>query len=197
MARTDTTRDCSGLSTAAIALGLGLALGAGLTAPAADAQNRGQDPTAFTLTHFGGHGPWEVFCGQFAEEAAERCWIRYTDVYSPRPNFKAVVMNIVPSDRSDAGIRYDIGVEATDSWINGGITVGDWFLGLSRCLVGTCTVDGDTADALTAQWRDADETTIRFFELGVTRVELTWSTVEFAAALDDFQSAAAARGLVE
>jgi hypothetical protein len=79
-------------------------------AAAAAAQERGRDPDAFVPTDFRAFGAWELYCGHFGDPAAEICDLRRTDILSPRPRFRAMVISW---SYRNGRVRLDVGAERT------------------------------------------------------------------------------------
>jgi hypothetical protein len=142
-----------------------------LCLPAA-AQERGRDADAFVPTDFQAFGAWELYCGHFGDPRAEICDLRRTDILSPRPKFRAMVISW--SYRDDR-VRLDVGAERTTTWTGGGIKVdGALVVPLGRCVLGRCLVEDQAAAALRA----------RVVSAGTKRVALAFTDVLAAKEID-------------
>jgi hypothetical protein len=160
---------------------LALMLLAGLAAgTVARAQNRGQDPAKFVLTHYNAHGEWELFCGHFGDPKAEKCELRRTEILSPRPNFRAMVIFL----RFDAdGPRLTIDAERTTSWLGGGLKIDDrWFKRMDGCVLGRCLVEGDEGRAFIAAAAGAAKVSLAFVDLGTPK-EADWDLADLKKGL--------------
>jgi hypothetical protein len=156
-------------------------------------------PETFRLTHGKAYGPWEVICGHFGAEANVTCDLRYTDIYSPRPDFRAWLLflqNSRDADDRPGPVELQLRMEGQSSLVGGGFTgPGGFNLGLSDCLLRGCTLTGERMDRLVEAMRRSPEVTLTFFDYGVQRQERVVPTASFAAAWADFAAQRQARGL--
>lgn len=169
------------------------ALAAAFTGPAV-AQPDGKTAEDFVLTYFAGYGGWEIFCGHWGSADTAQCDLRRQDVYSPRPDFRASVtfIRVAPEET-----RVDIGLEAISSLIGGGLEAvdGSWSAPTQGCVVGTCRLRGDAANALIDDLRRGVDATLVFSDYGVQPQSILWDNGQFAEAWDDFVAQRQARGL--
>ncbi len=176
-----------------------LALALLMIATTASAQDRaGRDtPGEWKITHHKPFGLWDSMCDerQTGDVTEERCYLRYVDVFSPRPNFAAMFAFITPDNRVEFGIEK--GTTFSESGFRlekDGAAI--WAFGKDRCLSGgTCSFTGDAATALKAQMRAADRFVFDFVDRhGQARV-LEWDMTRFSDALAVTDEQAHARGL--
>src|SRR5688500_15128296 len=112
-------------------------------APAASAQNPGEDAAKFELTEYEQFGAYELFCGHFGNAAQQRCELRRTLFISPQPKLRAMVI-FWRFDRD--GLRITVDAERTTKWVGGGIAIDGERLGrFDRCARGRCVVEGEEA----------------------------------------------------
>lgn len=161
--------------------------------PAAAAERRAEE---FRLTYARSYGEWEVICGYFTAATDPSCDLRFTDVYSPRPDFRAWLIFFVNGGEDQRGpVEMQIRMEAQSSLIGGGLSGEGFEEGLSDCLVGGCTLDGPRLERILAAMRRLDMVRLTFFDYGVQRWERDVPTDRFAAAWDDYAAQRASRGL--
>ena len=147
---------------------------------AAAAQERGRDPDAFVPTDFQKFGAWELYCGHFGDPKAEICDLRRTDILSPRPNFRAMVISwsFVRN-----GARLDVGAERTTSWLGGGIKIdGVRVVAFDRCVLARCIVEGKEAEELQARLAATQRMTLVFNDIA-TPTEIDWDLADMRAGL--------------
>ncbi len=151
-----------------------------LLASAAAAQERGKDPDAFVPTEFKAFGAWELYCGHFGDPRREICDLRRTDILSPRPKFRAMVISWT---LGPPGPRLDVGAERTMTWLGGGIKIdGARAVAFDRCVVGRCIVSGDEAAALLARVAAAKSISVSLTD-GTTPIEVDWEIADMRAGL--------------
>ena len=151
-----------------------------MTCAAAGAQERGRDPDKFVPTEFKAFGAWELYCGHFGDPRQEICDLRRTDILSPRPNFRAMVISWTLGPR---GPRLDVGAERTMSWLGGGIKIdGARFVAFDRCVLGRCIVEGQEGAALFARLAEAKSISVAL-TVGATPTEIDWEITDMRAGL--------------
>ena len=151
-----------------------------LACTAANAQERGRDPDAYVPTEFKAFGAWELYCGPFGDPRQELCDLRRTDILSPRPKFRAMVVSWTLGPR---GARLDVGAERTMSWLGGGIKIdGVRFIAFDRCVLGRCIVEGREAESLLARLADAKSISVALTE-GTTPTEIDWEIADMRVGL--------------
>lgn len=139
-----------------------LALCLALTALPADAQDRaGNDtPGDWVVTHQKSFGLWDSVCDERAEDGAmhRRCYIRYVDVFSPRPAFAAHFVFVTPDGD---GVRIEFGSEPGTRFARGGHWIERdetkvWLAEDPDCLTGgECVFAGAAAAECTRSCRRA------------------------------------------
>jgi len=151
-----------------------------LLGTAATGQERGKDPDKFELTDFVAFGEWELFCGHFGNPEAELCDLRRTDIISPRPNFRAMVISwtLWPN-----GPRLDVGAELTTTWLGGGIKIdGERVVAFDRCALGRCIADRRESKDLLGRLARAKGISLAFNDLGAAK-EFDWELKDMRAGL--------------
>lgn len=147
---------------------------------AAAGQERGSDPDKFELTDFVKFGEWELFCGHFGDPEAELCDLRRTDIISPRPSFRAMVISwtLWPN-----GPRLDVGAETTTTWLGGGIKIdGERVVAFDRCAFGRCVADKKESEDLLGRLAQAKSISLVFNDLGTAK-EFDWELKDMRAGM--------------
>lgn len=163
------------------------------------AQDRdGNDtPGDWVVDHYKPFGLWDSICDHRVTDGArkERCYIRYVEVFSPRPDFAAQFVFVTP------GPEIEIGLERGTLFPKGGLRIEDmggilWSTDRILCRTGlSCTFRGAEAEILLDAMSDGTAFAFDFRDRhGVTR-SLRWDLTAFAGARADFTREAAARGL--
>lgn len=170
-----------------------------LTALPAIAQDRsGNDtPGEWKVTHHAPFGLWDSFCDErlTGNTLEQRCYLRYVDVFSPRPEFGAMFAFITPDG------RIEFGIEDGTAFLKNGFTLTKdgksiWVLQGRPCLFGgTCTFENEEARQLSQQMRIADSFDFNFIDRHEKTQSLSWDMTRFPQALDDMTSEAQKRGL--
>ena len=157
---------------------------------------RAQDTAgSWTPTFTSRHMGWDVTCdakttGDLREE---RCYIRYIDAYSPRPNFGVLFMFIEIEGGIPAvslGREFETDLVATTLRVRPG-----WTRPEGLCTGGACTVTGDTAVALIDAMRSGGVLETGFVDATGADQLRQWASDGFDAAFTDLKREAAARGL--
>lgn len=176
-------------------LALLLTLTLPLTAPAQDRAGR-NTPGEWVVTQYTPHGLWDMICDQ--RDAEQRCYLRYVEVFSPRPNFAAQFIFVTAEA---GGYRVEFGVEAGTSFNPGGFRIEQngavlWSNRRPTCLRGAdCFYAGGDADFLLSDMIAGDAFVFDFTDRHGTPRVLRWDLTRFGAAFNEFQSELAARGL--
>ena len=169
-----------------------------LATPSLAQDRQGNDtPGEWIVDHQSAFGLWDSFCdyritGDLREE---RCYLRYVDGFSKRPRFGAQFFFLTP------GPAIEFGIEPGTLFDAGGFRIlqGDaaiWIPPVAGCLIGlACTFSGDEAEALLQAMTQGDDFAFDFIDRHGTRQSLRWDLMPFAAALAEFRSEAAKRGI--
>ena len=166
--------------------------------PASDQERQGRDtPGEWIIDHFQSFGLRDSICDHriTGELREERCYVRYVDVFSPRPKFAAQFLFLTPGPEVEFGLER--GTRLTDGGFRierrGAIT---WQTERRDCLRRReCDFTGDLAIALVEAMRTGEFFLFNFRDRhGETR-ELRWDLSPFASAFEDFRTEAAARSL--
>ncbi len=171
-----------------------LALLAAAAAGAQDRQGR-VTPGEWVVDHHRAFGPWDAMCDHrvTGEMREERCYIRYVDVFSPRPDFAAQFLFVTP------GPRIEIGIEPGTRFPEDGFRIERdgaalWSAPQAGCLVGlACIFEDAEAEALLAAMLAGDRFAFDFTDRHGAPQSLRWNLAPFAAALADFEAEAARR----
>ncbi|MEM1235575.1 MAG: hypothetical protein AAGI10_01310 [Pseudomonadota bacterium] len=168
-----------------------------LASPAFAQDRDGNDtPGEWVITHQKAFGLWDSFCDErtTGDLLEERCYLRYVEVYSPRPDFGAVFAFITPD-----GVEF--GLERSIRYIGDGLHVtrdGEtvWKEERRSCRNGgACTLEGEDADALLDIFAEGGTLHIDL-EQRNTEYRLAWDLSRMDEALEDYRREAAARGLL-
>ena len=166
---------------------------------AVTAQDRaGNDtPGEWRVTHHTPFGLWDSFCDErrTAELLEQRCYLRYVEVFSPRPNFGAMFIFITPS-----GIEF--GTERGTRFAPDGFRIERegavvWRETRRACLRGrSCTLGGAEADAFLETIAKGGALRFEFVDRHGQAQDLTWDLSVMDKALADHRAEARARGLL-
>ncbi|WP_299349752.1 hypothetical protein [uncultured Shimia sp.] len=160
-------------------------------------------PGNWRVTHHEIHDIWNVLCDEREEQGAlkQRCYIRYVDVFSPRPKFAAQFLFVTPSaDKASAEV--DFGMEAGTLFLPGAFRIerdgtNVWQSNWPGCLTGLdCTFTGDSGAALLREMRAGGAFRFTFRDRHGQPQDLIWPLDAFGAAWDDFATVAEARDLM-
>ena len=163
------------------------------------AQTRdGQDTASdWVVDHYKPFGLWDSICDHRMTEGVkkERCYLRYVEVFSPRPNFAAQFVFVTPEP------QVEIGLERGTLFDRDGMRVEDmggtlWSTNRLGCRTGlTCTFTGEEAEALLAAMEDGTVFAFDFTDRHGAPQKLRWDLTRFADAIADFRREADLRGL--
>ncbi|MCB2135968.1 MAG: hypothetical protein KDE08_08495 [Rhodobacteraceae bacterium] len=157
-------------------------------------------PGDWVVTHQKHFGLWDSVCDERAEADAmtRRCYIRYVDVFSPRPDFAAHFLFVTPE--AD-GVRIEYGSEPGTRFARGGNRIESdgavvWSTDRAACLTGgSCVFAGVEAADLYARLKQGGAWRFDFADRHGHIRSLDWNLAPFAEAAADFEAEAAARGL--
>ncbi|MFY0597432.1 MAG: hypothetical protein JXQ85_13455 [Cognatishimia sp.] len=171
-------------------------------ATSATAQDLEGNDTAsnWKVTHFEQFGIYLSSCDERREAGAlkQRCYLRYVDVFSPRPEFAAQFFFVV---NGEEGREVDFGLETGTLFGPNGFRIegtdGDiWKTRRVGCLTGlSCTFDGEDADELLQAMQDGTGFRFTFRDRNGNPQDLTWPLAGFADAMADFAEQSEIRGL--
>lgn len=154
-------------------------------APAAAQEN----PNAKVL-HMQPHGEWEAWCVKRHVEAKPDCFVANAVVYSPRPNFAAIVLYFRPPglQRDETEVR--LGLEAQSLLAPGHVRIdGQDALDTNNCLLpGSCTLSGAKAAALIAKMTAGEAMAWRHIDNLTKNVDLEMDLKGFAAAFAEVEA---------
>jgi len=167
------------------------------------AQDRSGGDTAgsWRVTHHQIFGIWNVFCDEqlTGDTLEERCYIRRVDVFSPAPKFAAQFLFITP--HAD-GFEIDFGMERGTAFEPDGFRIlADegviWSNERRGCLRGrNCNFTGEDAATLISMMETGESFRFTFTDRHGNPQDLNWELSGFPAALQDFRTVAAERGLM-
>lgn len=165
--------------------------------PSAAQDRTGRDtPGEWIVDHHARFGQWDSMCDHRdgSETREERCYIRYVDVFSPRPAFAAQFVFVTPGPRIEFGIEPGTLFRMDGFRIERGGEIA-WSAPMHGCLGGmACIYEGKPAEWLLGQMTAGGVFIFQFTDRHGTPQTLTWDLGPFAAARADFEAQAAARG---
>lgn len=169
-----------------------------LMASGAAAQDRSGADTAgeWVVTHQTRIGGWDSMCDErtTGDTLEQRCYVRYVDVYAPRPNFGALFL-FVTADGVEFGMERGIRFGVTGPRITrGGKDV--WQENRFGCRRGwTCKLGPADAQAFLDIAADSDALAFTFTDRDDRPQDLNWDLSEFAEVLSDWRAQSQARDL--
>ena len=176
-----------------------IAITACLFASAAVAQDRDGNDTAgeWIVDHAKSFGLWDSYCDYRDTDGIreKRCYLRYVDVFSPRPKFGAVFLFVTPEP------KVEIGLETGTLFASDGIRIelnGQtvWDDVALSCRVGLqCNFEGADAEALLDVMRGGGRFAFDFTDRHGQDQNLRWDLGPFEDAFSNYEAAKVARGL--
>lgn len=173
------------------------------TALPSGAQDRdgNNTPGDWVVTHQKPFGLWDSVCDERPEGDGMhlRCYLRYVDVFSPRPAFAAHFVFVTPEP--DGAVRIEYGSERGSRFVQGGNRierdgVAQWTATRAACLTGdTCVFTGQEAAAIYDTLKSGGAWRFDFADRHGKIQALAWDLAPFAAAAADFEAQSTARGL--
>lgn len=154
----------------------------------------------WVVTYQQAHGIWSTICDERANapDATKRCYIRWVDVFSPRPKFGAAFVFVTSEPE---GIQVEFGLEPGTLFAPDGFRIDDW-VGTTwsttrlDCLTGlACRFSGEAALPLMGAMQDQGAFVLEFVDRHGQSQSRNWPLRGFAAALDDFHAQRQTRGL--
>ncbi len=172
-----------------------------VTLPATAQDRQGNNtPGDWVVTHHKHFRLWDSVCEERPEDGAltQRCYIRYVDVFAPRPDFAAHFLFITPAPNgfdiqygSERGTRFEAGGNRVEK---AGVVV--WTTDRRGCLTGgDCEFEGQEAQSLFAALRGGGAWRFDFADRHGKRQSRSWDLAPFDDAARDFETESAARGL--
>lgn len=154
-------------------------------------------PGEWIVTHHKPFGLWDSMCDKriTGETLEQRCYLRYVDVFSPRPNFGALFAFITPDN------AIEIGIEAGTVFKPDGLTIRSqtdilWTMPHRPCLFGgACKFSGPEAGQILQDLASGSALHFDFIDRHGTQQSRQWDLTRFAAALADLRQQSDARGL--
>lgn len=170
---------------------------------AAVAQDRaGRDtPSNWKVVHYVPFGLWDSICDERAEDDGihQRCYLRYVEVYSPRPNFQATFAFVYPkAGHSIVEIGFERGTRYSDQGFR--VMQGNepvWTVDGDCLRSGPCRLTGHDAQDVLAQFVAGDTLVQAFRDRNGKVWRLEWDLSGFEAALKDYRQASGQRGLLD
>ncbi|SCZ49195.1 Invasion protein IalB, involved in pathogenesis [Epibacterium ulvae] len=153
-------------------------------------------------THHSFHGIWNTICDEREENGIlkERCYIRWVDVYAPRPQFGGIFTFITPrGEGTIAGHDVMFGVERGTVFVRDGfqITQGGeviWRLTDFRCLrFGECDFTSSTSDEILSALLSGEVLELRFIDRHGRSFERNWSLEGFSSAYEAYENELSSR----
>lgn len=166
------------------------------------AQDRSGNDTAsdWVAKHYVSFGLWDSVCDERMEEGAlrQRCYLRYVEVFSPRPLFMA---SFVFAYTQDEQTQIELGFETGVRYSKKGFRVehsGDviW-TAEDECLEASpCELGGVAAQDMLTHMAKGDVLVQQFIDRSGQMRVLEWDLSKFADAVSDYRREAAARNLL-
>ncbi len=151
-------------------------------------------------------GWWDVACDTAMDGGDRRCYVQFVDIYSPRPNFRAAMVEVVYRRSGDGAgepvITFDI--EPDLSFTGAEIAIirpdgSQHLLPIGACSGPDsgpkCPVSGDPAAGMLKQWRQGESLSLTIREKDGSKLERRWPLGKINAILDDFDAQRRARNL--
>ncbi|MFK8033544.1 MAG: hypothetical protein AB8B94_05295 [Hyphomicrobiales bacterium] len=166
------------------------------------AQDRSGNDTAsdWIAQHFVSFGLWDSVCDERMENDTlkQRCYLRYVDVYSPRPNFLATFAFIFTESGQSV---VEMGFEKRTNFSEKGFRVEKngkaiWTFQDSCLSTSKCRLTGEEAQNFLSQLSRGDILVQNFRDRTRQDRTLSWDLSQFEVALADYLEAAAERSLL-
>jgi len=144
---------------------------------------------------------WDVACDTALDGSDRRCYLQYVDVYRPRPDFAAAMVEVVyhagEDGTPDPHVRFDIepGLSFRDTGLVVETSDGEVPLDVSDCRSNTCVITGDAGRDMLEAWRDGTSLWMEISDGGDESVRLAWPLDEMATILEDLAAQRKARNL--
>lgn len=170
------------------------------TLAAAQGTDGSDRPGDWRVTHYESYGIWNSVCDERGptEALTQRCYIRWVDVFSPRPNFAAMFL-FVTSGEDGAAVEF--GMEPGTLFLPGDFRIEKdgaviWFSNRPGCLTGlSCLFAREEAAELLLAMRNGGALRFTFRDRHGQGQDLTWPLDGIADAIADFERNLNARGL--
>ena len=154
-------------------------------------------PGEWVIDHHKAFGLWDSMCDHRTTDdlREERCYIRYVEVFSPRPQFGAQFFFLTQ------GPSVEFGMEAGTLFNEDGFRIMRdnsiaWAKPQAGCLVGlACLYEGQVANDLVHAMANGSVFAFNFIDRHGQPQALNWDLSQFAGALKDFNLQSAKRGL--
>ncbi len=126
-------------------------------------------------------GWWDLVCDAKMDGSNEHCYLQYVDVYSPRPDFRAAMVELTYS-RDEAGksqphllfnLEGDLSFRQTRMVVRDANQV-ETPLALTGCDGAACSIRGDAAKAMLAEWSKGQNLQIELIERDGQPKQLSW-----------------------
>lgn len=144
---------------------------------------------------------WDVACDTAMDGSDRGCYIQYVDVYRPRPEFAAAMVEVVvhagDDGLPDPHVRFDIepGLSFRDTTVSVEIPGGVTALDVSHCASNTCRFSGADGRAILESWRDGTALILTIDEGRDGPTSRSWPLENMAMILNDFTAQRRARNL--
>lgn len=170
--------------------------------PTAFAQDRSGNDTAsdWIAKHYVSYGLWDSVCDERMENDAlkQRCYLRYVEVYSPRPIFLATFAFIFTENGQSV---VEMGFEKLTRYSENGFRVqkdGETIWKFEDiCLNSSkCRLTGERAQTFLSELSKGDTLIQEFTDRTRQDRVLSWDLSQFSEAAADYRAAAAERSLL-
>jgi len=157
-------------------------------------------PSNWRVTFQEQFGLYSTFCDEREASGTleKRCYIRYVDVFSPRPDFGAIFFFITPQG---SGNHVDFGLEPGTTFERNGFRIERdgmplWVNDRVSCHFGfACAFEGDEGASLIALMREEGSFMFEFTDRNGAPQQLNWPLTGFDEAYSTYMRERAARGL--
>lgn len=147
-------------------------------------------------------GWWDVACDTAMDGGDRRCYVQYVDVYSPRPDFRAAMVEVVYRRATDGSaepvVTFDIEPDLSFRDVALSVSRADGSqhpLNTGDCSGPKCSAAGTAATKMLAEWRKGYSLSLTLREKGGTMRQLSWPLGNINAILDDYAEQRASRNL--
>ncbi len=168
----------------------------------AGAQDRsgGNRPSDWIVKHYEPFGLWDSICDERMEEGVlkQRCYLRYVDVYAPRPNFGATFAFVFTEA---GGTDVEFGFERGTRYAENGFRIERndervWVLSNSCLRRNRCLFKDHEAQSLLETFMGGGVLIQQFRDRHGRDWRLEWDLSRFDEALDDHRRASERRSLL-
>lgn len=126
-------------------------------------------------------GWWDLVCDAALDGSDEHCYLQYVDVYSPRPDFRAAMVELTYSEdeagNSEPHLLFNIEGDLSFRQARMAVRRADQVevpLPLTGCNGAACSIKGEAASTFLAEWQQGESLTIELIERDDQPKLLSW-----------------------